>query len=72
MRSDSNGSDDVNNGFFINKLKVEEKNMKDIKKYILIQTIFIPIIIKINLFKNYMDMIYINKVNLRFTIHNML
>jgi hypothetical protein len=25
MRSDSNGSDDVNNGFFINKLKVEEK-----------------------------------------------
>jgi hypothetical protein len=36
MRSDSNGSDDVNNGFFINKLKVEGKNMKDIKKYILI------------------------------------
>jgi hypothetical protein len=30
MRSDSNGRDDVNNGFFINKLKVEEKNMKDI------------------------------------------
>jgi len=25
MRSDSNGSDDVNNGFFINKLKVEGK-----------------------------------------------
>ena len=32
MRSDSNGSDDVRNGFFINKLKVEEKNMKDVKK----------------------------------------
>ena len=33
MRSDhSNGSDDVSNGFFINKLKVEEKHMKDVKK----------------------------------------
>jgi hypothetical protein len=36
MRSDSNGSDDVNNGFFLNKLKVEEKNIKDVKKQILI------------------------------------
>lgn len=36
MRSDSNGRDDGNNGFFLNKLKVEEKNIKDVKKQILI------------------------------------
>jgi len=34
MRSDSNGSDDVNNGFFINKLKVEGKKTWKIFKNI--------------------------------------
>jgi len=34
MRSDSNGSDDVNNGFFINKLKVWGKKTWKIFKNI--------------------------------------